>query len=128
MPGYIALRLLYSVLLLKLVLVAVFLLLHMTGDPALVLLPLDVSMEEVEAFRQRMGFNDPLWVQYGRFFKGVLRGHFGTSFQYNVPAMQLVMERLPATLKLATAAYLISILVAFPTGLLSAAKRRSAWD
>ena len=129
MTRYIILRIVQAVVLLKLVLVSVFFLLHLTGDPALVLMPEDATREEVDAFRRQMGFDDPLWVQYGRFFWNVLHGHFGDSFEHKVPAMGLVLEHMPATLELALAAYLFAILVAFPAGLLSAAKgRESVWE
>jgi peptide/nickel transport system permease protein len=75
-----------------------------------------------------MGFDDPLIVQYGRFLKGALRGDFGLSFRHNQPALQLVWDRMPATVQLTLAAMLISVSIAVPIGILSAVKRNSLLD
>jgi peptide/nickel transport system permease protein len=121
-------RLLQSLLVLFGVSFVVFAILHLTGDPALVLLPPDASAEDVRRFREAMGFNDPFLVQYGRFLKGALQGDFGQSIRHGESAFGLVVERLPATFELAGAALLLALCLAIPAGIVSAVRRNSAVD
>jgi len=106
----------------------VFLILHLTGDPALLLLPPDASAEDIAKFRKAMGFDDPWPVQYLRFLKGAVRGDFGESVRHGEPAMSLVLERLPATFELAGAGLLIALCLAIPAGIVSAVRRNTAVD
>ena len=117
----------------------VFILLHLSGDPAILMMPPDATKEDIENFRQLMGFNDPLFLswppwripthtQYGRFLSGLARGNFGDSFRHQQPALGLVMERMPATIQLTLAAMGIAVCVAIPVGILSAVKRNTALD
>jgi peptide/nickel transport system permease protein len=117
-----------SVLVLLGVSFVVFFILHLTGDPALVLLPPDASAEDVQRFRAAMGFNDPFLVQYGRFLNGALHGDFGQSIRHGEPAFGLVTERLPATFELAGAALVIALALAIPAGIVSAVRRNSLVD
>ncbi|HSE93008.1 MAG TPA: ABC transporter permease, partial [Methylomirabilota bacterium] len=128
MRVYLARRLLQSLLVLLGVSFVVFAILFLTGDPALVLLPPDASAADVQAFRERMGFNDPFFVQYWRFLRGALRGDFGESVRHGEPAFPLVVERLPATLELSGAALLIALALAIPAGIVSAVRRNSMVD
>ncbi|MGH7392630.1 MAG: nickel ABC transporter permease [Candidatus Rokuibacteriota bacterium] len=121
-------RLFQSLLVLLGVSFVVFAILFLTGDPALVLLPPDASAADVQAFRERMGFNDPFFVQYWRFLRGALRGDFGESVRHGEPAFPLVVERLPATLELSGAALLIALALAIPAGIVSAVRRNSMVD
>jgi peptide/nickel transport system permease protein len=125
---YIARRLIQAVLVLLAVSFIVFILLHITGDPVALMLPPDATYEEIESFRQQLGLNDPLYVQYGRFLTGLLQGDFGTSIRSRQPALGLVLERLPATLELAFAAMVLAVVVAFPVGIISAVRRGSVLD
>ena len=77
MKSYLLRRLWQAVLVLFGVSVVVFLILHLTGDPAALLLPPDATAEDIARFRKAMGFDDPVAVQYLRFLKGALRGDFG---------------------------------------------------
>src|SRR5213593_1874950 len=97
MTTYVTRRLLQSLLVLFGVSFVVFFILHLTGDPALLLLPPDATAEDIQRFREAMGFNDPFLVQYWRFLKGAVQGNFGDSVRHGEPAMALVVERLPAT-------------------------------
>lgn len=106
----------------------VFFALFLTGDPAALMMSPDASRAEIEAFREAMGFNDPVWVQYGRFVGGVLRGELGTSLRFQRPALELVMERLPATALLACVALIWSSLLGFLLGTLAAVRKNSAID
>ena len=128
MRSYLLRRLWQAVLVLFGVSVVVFLILHLTGDPAALLLPPDASAEDVVRFRQAMGFDDPVAVQYVRFLKGALRGDFGESVRHGEPAMDLVLERLPATYELAGAGLLLALCLAIPAGIISAVKRNTPID
>jgi peptide/nickel transport system permease protein len=128
MRTFLARRLLQSLVVLFGVSFVVFGILHLTGDPALVLLPPDASAEDVLRFREAMGFNDPFLVQYGRFLKGALQGDFGQSIRHGEPAFGLVVERLPATFELAGAALFLALCLAIPAGIISAVRRNSAVD
>ena len=128
MRVYLVRRLLQSILVLLGVSFVVFFILYLTGDPALVLLPQDASAEDVERFREVMGFNDPFLVQYGRFLAGALRGDFGQSIRHGEPAFHLVVERMPATFELAAAGLLIALCLAIPAGIISAVRRNSLAD
>jgi len=121
-------RLLQSLVVLLGVSFVVFLILWLTGDPAAVMLPPDASAEDIRAFRQAMGFNDPFIVQYGRFVGGALRGDFGQSIRHGEPAFGLVVERMPATFELAGAALVLALSIAIPAGIVSAVRRNSLAD
>ncbi|HEV8617778.1 MAG TPA: nickel ABC transporter permease [Methylomirabilota bacterium] len=121
-------RLLQSLVVLLGVSFVVFFILHLTGDPALVLLPPEASAEDVHRFREAMGFNDPFFVQYGRFLAGALRGDFGQSIRHGEPAFDLVMERMPATFQLAGAALALALCLAVPAGIVSAVRRNTLID
>ena len=103
--------------------VVVFFCLFLTGDPASLMMPPDASRSEIAAFREAMGFDDPVWVQYGRFLAGLFQGDLGTSLRFQRPALELVVERLPATALLAVAALAWSTLAGFVFGVVGAVKR-----
>jgi peptide/nickel transport system permease protein len=128
MKVYLLRRLLQSLLVLLGVSFVVFGILFLTGDPALVLLPPDASLEDIARFRQEMGFNDPFFVQYGRFLAGALRGNFGQSIRHGEPAFDLVMERMPATFELSGAALALALCLAIPAGIVSAVRRNTILD
>jgi peptide/nickel transport system permease protein len=134
MRAYIIRRLLQSLIVLNAVLLVVFLMLHMSGDPAAVLMPLDASQEDLAQFRREMGFDQPLHIQYYRFIfgheknKGVLRGDFGYSFRHEIPAIELVLDHFPATAQLALTAVFIALFISLPAGVLSAVFRDSWID
>ena len=128
MRAYLISRIGQTVLVVFLSLTAVFFLARLGGDPVLLFLPMDIQAKDLNEFRQRLGFNDPLPVQYGRFMSGAIRGDFGESLRYKQDALGLVLERLPATLRLGGAALLLTFCLAIPVGIVSAMKRGSAWD
>lgn len=128
MFGYIARRLIYAVISVVVVLVAVFTITHIIGDPAKVMLPLSASQAQYERTRESLGFNDPLYTQFFRFAAGAVRGDFGDSLWQRVPALPLVIRRLPPTVLLSTAAMLIAVAVAVPLGLLAALKPQTPLD
>ena len=128
MRSYLLRRLWQSLLVLFGVSVVVFFILHLTGDPAALLLPPDATAEDIAKFRTAMGFDDPWVVQYARFLKGAVRGDFGESLRHGEPAMGLVVERLPATFELAGAGLLIALTLAIPAGIVSAVRRNTSVD
>ncbi|MFY9705331.1 MAG: nickel ABC transporter permease [Desulfobacterales bacterium] len=105
-----------------------FFFIHLSGDPVMLMLPGDASDAQIEELREQMGFNDPLYVQYLHFAWQAVRGKFGNSLYYKVPAMELILERLPASLELAVAAMLFALVVAVPVGIVSAVRRGSLID
>jgi ABC-type dipeptide/oligopeptide/nickel transport system permease component len=105
-----------------------FVLLHLSGDPAQLLLPESAGPEEVARVRRAMGFDEPLLVQFGRFLRRAARGDFGRSLAFDQPALGLVLERLPATFELALAACLVAGVVTIPLGVLAALRRGTAVD
>ncbi len=110
------------------VLTLVFVVLHMTGDPVMMLLPPNASREEIDALSRTLGLDQPLIVQYGRFLARIARGDFGTSLQHQQPAMGLVAERLPASALLAVTALGLAVAVALPLGIVAAARRGTVLD
>ncbi|OLC00396.1 MAG: ABC transporter permease [Candidatus Rokubacteria bacterium 13_1_40CM_68_15] len=128
MTTYLVRRLAQSLIVLLGVSFVVFFILHLTGDPAAVLLPPDASAEDLQRFRQTMGFNDPFFVQYGRFLGGALQGDFGQSIRHGEPAFGLVVERMPATFELSGAALVIALALAIPAGIVSAVRRNTPVD
>jgi ABC-type dipeptide/oligopeptide/nickel transport system permease component len=128
MTVYVTRRLAQALIVLLGISVVVFVILHLTGDPTVLMLPPDVTAEEVARFRKAMGFDDPLPVQYWRFLRGVLQGNFGNSLRHDEPALALVWERMPATLELTVVALAVALLLAIPAGIVSAIFRNTAVD
>ena len=102
-----------------------FMIVHLTGDPATLMLPMDATAEQVDEFRQAMGFNDPLWQQYLRWLNNAVRGDFGLSLRHQQPALTLILERMPATIELTVAALAVALLVGITLGVWTASKKNS---
>src|SRR6266851_1214184 len=128
MRAYVVSRLAQTALVVFLSLTAVFAMVRLSGDPVLLFMPMDIQAKDVNEFRQRLGFNDPLGVQYARFIAGAVRGDFGESLRYKRDALGLVLERLPATLLLAGTALALTFAIAVPLGVLSAVRRDGLLD
>ncbi|MBS3965829.1 MAG: ABC transporter permease [Truepera sp.] len=107
-----------SLLLLLGALLLVFLMVRLTGDPVSLILPMDAPMAQREAFRQTMGLNEPLYRQLAGFIGGALHGDLGQSLRFRQDNLELIWQRLPATVELALAALLFAVLVAVPLGVL----------
>jgi peptide/nickel transport system permease protein len=108
--------------------VTIFVLIRLTGDPVTLLAAPDARKEDLDALRVQLGL-DRVWpVQYLHFVGGALRGDFGTSLYYRVPAGTLYWQRLPASLQLAAAAMAISLLVGLSVGILAAVNVGRWWD
>jgi len=108
--------------------VVVFIILHLTGDPAAAMMPLESTQAEIAAFRHAQGFDRPLWVQFASFAWNLLHGNFGLSLRHGEPALGLALERVPASAELAVTALVLAVVVAVPAGTVAAVKRNSALD
>jgi peptide/nickel transport system permease protein len=106
----------------------VFLLVRVSGDPTQLLLPETATPEDRALFRRQHGLDQPLAAQYVRYLASFARGDLGRSLVDQQPALEVVLERLPATVELTLAAMLIAVLVGIPVGVLSAVKRGSVLD
>jgi ABC-type dipeptide/oligopeptide/nickel transport system permease component len=127
--AYFVWRSLQSLLLIFLATCVVFMLLHITpGDPATIILGEQATPEHIAALRRSMGLDRPLYEQYGRFLANAVRGDFGMSIRAQRPALEYVLERLPATIQLSLAAFAFAVCTGIPIGILSAVKRLSLWD
>jgi peptide/nickel transport system permease protein len=121
-------RVLRAVAALLVVTAVVFTLLHVSGDPAYVLLTPEASPEDRAAFRAEYGLDRPLWVQYGRYLGRLAQGDFGQSLSFRTPAAAVALERLPATLELTLAAMALAVLVSVPAAVLAAIRRGTLFD
>ncbi len=129
MKIYIIKRLIESVGVCLVISMISFFLLFLNTDPALMLLPPEAGVEDIATFKKQMGLDRPVIVQYGAFLgKVLLHGDFGESFLAKVPAMGLILERLPATARLAVAALIVINFVAVPVGVIAAIRRYSLTD
>jgi ABC-type dipeptide/oligopeptide/nickel transport system permease component len=128
MQRYLFSRLVQSILILVGVLLIVFVMLRLTGDPASLMVSRNATPEQIEAVRKEMGFDRPWLIQFFDFAGDALVGDFGLSIRYRQPALKLILERLPATVELATASMLISIAIGIPLGLLGGSNPDSFWD
>jgi peptide/nickel transport system permease protein len=116
MAGFLTRRLLQTFLTLLGVLTATFFLVRLAGDPATLLLPAEATQDEIATFRTALGLDQPLPVQYVKFLTHALGGDFGVSLRQRTPALELVLERLPATLELALTSFILGLALAFAVG------------
>lgn len=128
MGRYLCRRLAHGVFVIFCVVTLVFFLARLGGDPAALMLPPSATLEDIELFRREMGFDKPLGQQYLSFLSDAVKGDFGKSYRHGQPALQLVMERLPATIKLSLLSIAIALTLAMPLGILAATRRNSIWD
>ncbi|HEV8309113.1 MAG TPA: ABC transporter permease [Methylomirabilota bacterium] len=129
MRSYLVRRLWQSAVTLAGVSVLVFVILRVIpGDPAKMLLPEGAPQSAVEELNRQLGLRQPLYVQYGIFLRSVFRGDFGQSFQYRSPALQVVVERLPATLQLTLAAMLLTVAFGVSIGIVAAVRQGTGYD
>ena len=107
--------------------VTIFLLMRITGDPAVLLAEPGASAADLDAIRQQFGLDRPVWIQYASFLAHLVRGDFGQSFYYRTDVFELYLSRLPASLLLAAAAMAFSLIIGIPTGII-AAVRVNRWQ
>jgi peptide/nickel transport system permease protein len=104
-----------------------FSILHVSGDPVALMMP-EAPESDRAVLRKSMGFDDPLPQQFVRFLANTATGNFGQSFYHRVPALGLVLERMPTTLMLTVLAMALALVVALPVGIYSAIRRNSTTD
>jgi len=126
--GYLCKRLAWALVVLLGISGIVFVVVHLSGDPAALYMSPEGTKEDYELLRSAMGFDRPLPEQYGLFLWRAARGDFGRSLRHQQPTLPLVLARFPATLALTLAAMLLALLLALPLGLLSALRRNSVLD
>lgn len=122
-------RLLQTIPLLIAISFAAFIMMHLVpGDPVRNMMGIEASKEAVEAERERLGLNDPLLVQYGRFLGGVLQGDLGTSIFTKQSVTEEILKKYPATIKLALGGTIFASVVGILAGIVSAVKRNKLTD
>ena len=122
-------RLLQTIPLLIAISFAAFIMMHLVpGDPVRNMMGIEASKEAVQAERERLGLNDPLLVQYGRFLGGVLQGDLGTSIFTKQSVTDEILKKYPATIKLALGGTIFASVVGILAGIVSAVKRNKLTD
>lgn len=130
MANYVIRRLLQAVPLLFFISLIIFTLLRLTPGGPLARFENDptISQEDLNRIRAEMGLDDPLPVQYGRWLSATLQGDFGESYTAHRPVVEMIAERLPNTLRLMSVAFLVTLCIAIPVGVISAVKKYSWFD
>jgi peptide/nickel transport system permease protein len=129
MNRYVVGRLLQLIPLLWAVVTIVFILVRLVpGDPSLIMLGVEATDEQREAFRARLGLDQPMPVQYGLYLGRIVQGDLGRSIFYRRDVAGLIAETIPATLELALASLALAVLIAIPLGMIAAIYRGSLLD
>lgn len=128
MQRFIILRVLQGLLAVLVISMVVFALSRIAGDPIDAILDDEAGKEQIERLRKEWGLDKPLHIQYATYMRRLLVGDLGVSFRWNKPVVELIGERLPATIQLSAFALVITGLIAFPVGVLSAVKKDSWFD
>jgi len=128
MRTYIARQLIQLVVVIIGISVLAFVILHVLGDPVLLLLPQNAGHAEFERYRKLLGLDQPIWLQYWKFASHAVQGDFGTSWYADTPAFGLVLERMPPTIYLTLAGLVVALGIALPLGILAALKRHTFVD
>jgi len=118
-------RLIQSAIVLAAMSFLVFVGVFAIGNPADLLVSPEATQLERQQVIEHFGLDQPWWVQYARFIRGALVGDLGSSFRHATPAVQLILERLPATLELAIAAMVMALVLGIPLGLIAGIRSRS---
>lgn len=128
MLHYLLSRLLRATVSIVMVVTFVFVVLRMSGDPAMVIMGADAPPEAIDAFRKAWGLDQPLWIQYFSFFEAIFSGELGRSMRDGRDVLSVVLERVPSTLALTVPAFLLNLLVGVPAGVYAALHRNSLID
>ncbi len=105
-----------------------FAILHVIGDPVLLLLPQNAGKEEYARYHKLLGLDKPIYVQYWKFASRAIQGDFGKSWYTDTPAFRLVLQRMAPTIYLTLAGLVMALLIALPLGIVAALKRHSFVD
>jgi peptide/nickel transport system permease protein len=125
MLAFVIRRALEAVLVILVVALIAFALFRFIGDPINQMVGIETSLEEREKLREALGLNDPVFVQFVRFVWHALHFDFGVSYQFKRPVTELIAERFPATIELATVSALFSLVLGIPMGVYTALKPQS---
>ena len=128
MQRFIAGRLVQTLVTLFVISALVFGLVRMTGSPIDVMLPIEATPEMRADMRHELGLDRPLYVQYFYFIQKLVQADLGTSIRTEKPVTELLMQRLPNSLQLVGVSMLLSLLIAFPLGVIAATRRGGMWD
>lgn len=128
MRAYLTKRLIHSIIIIIGISMVVFIISRMTGDPVSIMVDFTTPKEDRDIIRKELGLDKPIPVQYLIFIKNAVKGDFGTSIRYEEPALDLVFQRIPITLKLLVVTLVWSLIIAIPIGIISAIKRNSIFD
>ena len=115
-------RVLQSVVVVLVMSLVVFVGVHLVGDPVHILISDDMTQAEIDAFIHRLGLDRPVYEQYFHFLANAARGDLGNSFVFGEPALKLILQRMPATLELAFAAFILAIVFGIPLGMYAGLK------
>jgi peptide/nickel transport system permease protein len=118
-------RILQSVIVVLVMSLVVFVGVHLVGDPVHILISDDMTQAEIDAFIHRLGLDRPVYEQYFHFLANAARGDLGNSFVFGEPALKLILQRMPATLELAFAAFILAIVFGIPLGMYAGLKPES---
>jgi peptide/nickel transport system permease protein len=118
-------RLLQSVVVVLVMSLVVFVGVHLVGDPVHILISDDMTQAEIDAFIRKLGLDRPVYEQYFHFLANAARGDLGNSFVFGEPALKLILQRMPATLELAFAAFILAIVFGIPLGMYAGLKPES---
>jgi peptide/nickel transport system permease protein len=128
MVRYLAKRVLQAIPIMLLVSMIVFFLMGVMGNPVRLLLPPDAEPQDIALLTHELGLDQPIPIRYAKYMNNLAHGDFGNSYRYNAPALPLVMERLPLTLKVSALSILLAVCIAVPAGIISALKRNTWID
>ena len=123
MISFIVRRLAQALVVMAAIALISFVMFRYVGDPVAVMSREDASVSEREELRQKLGLDQPVWVQFGEFVGRVVQGDLGISYRNQRPVVDLIKERLPATLELVLVATLLSLAIGIPLGVITAVNR-----
>lgn len=125
MTAFVIRRLLQSLIVMFVVALLAFMLFRYVGDPVNQMVGIETTPEQREALRERLGLNDPVIVQFGRFIWDAIHFEFGNSYQFKKPVAEMILDRLPATLELSIVSALFALFVGIPMGVYTGLNRDS---
>jgi len=128
MVRFFLIRALRAFMTIVLVVTFAFVVLRLSGDPALIIMGPEAPPEAIIAFRKAWGLDQPIWIQYLSYFGAILGGDLGISMRDGQSAISLVMDRIPATLQLTVPALILKLMIGIPSGVYAALHRDSAVD
>lgn len=124
MMSFVGKRIAQSILVMLVVALLAFALFRFVGDPVASMVGQDTTSADRALLREQLGLNDPIILQFARFVGSAVQGDFGVSYRHRIPVMELIAERLPATLELSFVSALFAIVLGLPLGVYTAINRK----